>query len=70
MNFLTGLGIGLGLAVLFAPKRGEELRSELGEKATEVTDRAKQSIDDIKHRVRRGVESMKSSSKPATGTEG
>ena len=70
MNFLTGLGIGLGLGILYAPKRGQELRGELGEKVTEVTDRARQSIDDVRQRVSRGVESMKSSSKPATGTEG
>lgn len=33
MRFLLGFGIGLGLAILFAPVDGEELRRRLAHKA-------------------------------------
>jgi gas vesicle protein len=69
MHFLTGLGIGLGLGLLYAPKRGQELRSELGEKATEVSDRAKLSVEEARNRFKRGMEGFKSANRPATGTE-
>ena len=70
MKFLAGLGIGFALGVLYAPKSGEELRGEVKDKVNEVADNARGVIDDAKQRVRRGVESVKSSRKPATGTEG
>lgn len=69
MHFLTGLGIGLGLGLLYAPKRGQELRSQLGERVTEASDRAKLSIEDAKERLKRGMETFKSANRPATGTE-
>jgi gas vesicle protein len=70
MKFLTGVAIGVGLGVLFAPKRGEEMRSELGERVSEMSDRARQTVEDVKDRVSRGVERFKSSPDVATGTEG
>lgn len=70
MKFLTGVAIGVGLGVLFAPKRGEELRSELGERVTEMSDRARQTVEDVKDRVNRGVERFRSGAETATGTEG
>jgi gas vesicle protein len=69
MRFWTGLGIGLGLGLLYAPKRGQELRSELGEKVTEVSDRAKLSVEDAKDRLKRGMEGFRSANQRATGTE-
>jgi gas vesicle protein len=70
MKFLTGLGIGLGLGLLYAPKRGQELRSELGDKVSEMSDKARQKVGDVKDRVSRGVESLKKSGETATGTQG
>ena len=32
LKFVAGLGLGIGLGMLFAPKKGEELRKELKEK--------------------------------------
>ncbi len=37
-NFLLGLGIGITVGVLFAPKSGDETRKQLSDKATEGTD--------------------------------
>lgn len=37
-NFLLGLGIGITVGVLFAPKAGEETRKQLTDKASEGTD--------------------------------
>ena len=38
--FGAGLLVGAGLALLFAPTSGRELREELGERAAELKDRA------------------------------
>ena len=38
--FGAGLLVGAGLALLFAPSSGRELREELGERAAELRDRA------------------------------
>ena len=37
--FGAGLLVGAGLALLFAPKAGEELRDDIGERLHEVRDR-------------------------------
>lgn len=37
-NFLLGLGIGITVGVLFAPKSGDETRKQLSDKASEGTD--------------------------------
>ena len=38
--FGAGMLVGAGLALLFAPSSGRELREELGERAAELRDRA------------------------------
>ena len=37
-NFLLGLGIGITVGVLFAPKAGDETRKQISDKASEGTD--------------------------------
>src|ERR1035438_6949549 len=37
-NFLLGLGIGIAVGVLFAPKAGDKTRKQLSDKASEGTD--------------------------------
>ena len=41
-KFILGAGIGAGLALLFAPKKGSELREDLKVKLEELTKKAKE----------------------------
>jgi gas vesicle protein len=61
-TFLAGLAIGAGLALLFAPQSGEELRRKIkktarraqdaaGELATDVKERAQDLAEDVRHRT-------------------
>ena len=42
LKFVAGIGVGVGLGVLFAPKKGEELRKDLKVKFDELLNRAKE----------------------------
>ena len=42
LKFVAGLGLGVGLGMLFAPKKGEELRKELKVKFDELLNKAKE----------------------------
>jgi hypothetical protein len=61
MNFLGGIGLGIGLGVLFAPTSGEETRTALREKVVNI----KNKVGDMAAGLDRG--SIRSS---ATGTDG
>jgi gas vesicle protein len=72
--FLVGLGIGLGLGVLFAPMSGEETRSNIADRANDLANSARESLEQGRERVQRGVEAIRSasglqSSTRPTGTE-
>ena len=41
-KFLLGAGIGAGLGMLFAPKKGAELRKELSKKMDDLINKAKE----------------------------
>ena len=41
LKFVAGLGLGVGLGMLFAPKKGEELRKDLKIKLDEFIDKVK-----------------------------
>ncbi|HEV2992628.1 MAG TPA: YtxH domain-containing protein [Candidatus Angelobacter sp.] len=69
-NFLVGLGIGFGMGVLFAPKSGEETRSDLTARANEFVDTAKHSFGEAKDRVQRSVKAFQSGVETATGSQG
>ena len=69
-SFLVGLGMGIGLGVLFAPMSGEEARNTLQERASDLASSARETIEQGRDKIQRGVSSIRSESRSATGTEG
>lgn len=49
--FLAGVGIGAVLALLFAPRSGEETREYLRERAEDLRDEAKKRVRELKDRA-------------------
>ena len=51
-KFIAGAAIGVGIGLLFAPKKGSETRKDLKNKACEITDTIKNiDKDDIKNKL-------------------
>jgi gas vesicle protein len=68
-SFLVGLGIGIGLGVLFAPTSGERTRSNIRNRAGELADTARETLEQGRERIRSGISSIRGSGEAATGTE-
>ena len=59
-KFIIGAGIGAGLALLFAPKKGEELRQDLLAKASELIDKLKDiDEEEVKNNIEAKVQEIK-----------
>ena len=69
--FLFGLGLGIGLGVLFAPMSGQEARDTLAERANDLASSARESLDQGRDRVQRGVSAIRNvaGGETRTGTE-
>lgn len=65
--FLVGLGVGVGLALLFAPMSGEETRNNLSERANDLANSARETYEQNRDRVQRGVETIRSTAERAVG---
>jgi gas vesicle protein len=79
-SFLAGLGIGIGLGIIFAPMSGEETRNNLQQRAGDLKDSALDLVDQGKDRVRTTVSAIRGQAerftnqasdavKSATGTD-
>ena len=59
-KFLTGVAIGVGIGILFAPKSGEETRKELKEKFDELYEKIKDiKIEDVRLAITKKVQEIK-----------
>jgi gas vesicle protein len=70
-SFLFGLGLGVGLGVLFAPMSGQEARDNIAERANDLANSARETIEQGRDRVQRGVSAIRNvaTSESRTGTE-
>ncbi|HKY96494.1 MAG TPA: YtxH domain-containing protein [Gemmatimonadaceae bacterium] len=60
-TFVTGLLIGAGVALLFAPRTGEETRRQLQQRARRMTDQAQDLVSDVRESVTQTIQSAKES---------
>ena len=63
-SFLLGMGVGVGLGVLFAPASGAETRSTIAGRAEDIRNRVSEQASNIKDRVRETIR------RESTGTTG
>ena len=75
-SFLAGLGIGIGMGILFAPTSGEETRENLTQRASDLADSARGLVDQGRDKVRTTVSAIRGQAdrvvgnvQEATGTE-
>ena len=59
-KLLTGMGIGVGLGLLFAPEKGEKTRKKLMEKLNEMYDNLKKvDVDEVKEKIEKQIDDIK-----------
>lgn len=66
-SFLIGLGVGVGLGLLFAPMSGEETRVNLADRASDLANSARETYEQNRDRVQRGVETIRTTAERAMG---
>ena len=58
-TFIAGLAIGAGLALLFAPRSGEETRRDLERRARKIGDQAQNLVSDVTESVTEKIQEAK-----------
>jgi len=58
LSFLAGAVIGGGLALLMAPRSGEETRQSLRDAGDETREKLRNLVDDAEHRLREPLEEI------------
>ncbi len=59
-KLVAGIGIGAGLGMLFAPKKGSELREDLKKKINKLTDKVKEiDVEEVKKEFNTKVDEIK-----------
>jgi|SRR5579864_2671708 len=69
-SFLSGLGIGIGLGILFAPMSGEETRNNLTQRASDLADAARDLIGEGRERVRSTMSAIRGQAERSSQKEG
>lgn len=58
--FIAGVGLGVGAGMLFAPKKGEELRKDVKNKIDELINKAKEiDVDEVKDEFMKKIDEVK-----------
>lgn len=58
--FVAGVGLGVGAGMLFAPKKGEELRKDVKNKIDELINKAKEiDVDKVKDEFMKKIDEVK-----------
>ena len=68
-SFLAGLGIGIGLGILFAPLSGEDTRNNLTQRAGDLADSARDLVDQGKDKVRNTVSAIRGQAERFVGNQ-
>jgi gas vesicle protein len=64
-SLLAGIGIGVGLGILFAPMSGRETRENIRERATDLADQARGKVEEGRERLNRGISAVRSGAEQA-----
>ncbi len=59
LSFLAGAAVGIGAALLFAPKTGEELRGRIKDMADDAVDKIKEYANEAQEKIRTSYEDGK-----------
>jgi gas vesicle protein len=69
-SFLTGMAVGFGLGVLFAPMSGQNFRDTVASRAGDIADTARDSYSRVKDTAQAVIGSARAESENRTGTQG